>query len=51
MQLAAGEKNNQGLVIDSAGKLPDGKTFSTPAQRRIFSLTEKLILLEISPRD
>ena len=26
------EKNNQGLVIDSAGKLPDGKTFSTPAQ-------------------
>ena len=26
------EKNNQGLVIDSAGKLPNGKTFSTPAQ-------------------
>ena len=26
------EKNDQGLAIDSAGKLPDGKEFSTPAE-------------------
>ena len=26
------EKNDQGLAIDSAGKLPDGKKFSTPAE-------------------
>lgn len=35
------EKNDQGLAIDSAGKLPDGKEFSTPAElKRLLAKRE-----------
>ena len=35
------EKNDEGLTIDSAGKLPDGKAFSTPAElKRLLAKRE-----------
>ena len=35
------EKNDEGLTIDSAGKLPDGKKFSTPAElKRLLAKRE-----------
>ena len=35
------EKNDEGLIIDSAGKLPDGKKFSTPAElKRLLAKRE-----------
>jgi len=45
------EKNDQGLAIDSAGKLPDGKEFSTPAElKRLLAKREADLARNLTER-
>jgi len=45
------EKNDQGLAIDSAGKLPDGKEFSTPAElKRLLAKRETDLARNLTER-
>ena len=45
------EKNDQGLAIDSAGKLPDGKEFSTPAElKRLLAKREADLARNVTER-
>ena len=45
------EKNDQGLAIDSAGKLPDGKEFSTPAElKRLLAKREADLARNLTAR-
>ena len=45
------EKNDQGLAIDSAGKLPDGKEFSTPAElKRLLTKREADLARNLTER-
>ena len=45
------EKNDQGLAIDSAGKLPNGKEFSTPAElKRLLAKREADLARNLTKR-
>ena len=45
------EKNDQDLAIDSAGKLPDGKEFSTPAElKRLLAKREADLARNVTER-
>ena len=45
------EKNDEGLTIDSAGKLPDGKEFSTPAElKRLLAKREADLARNLTER-
>jgi len=45
------EKNVEGLAINSAGKLPDGKTFSTPAElKRLLAKREADLARNLTER-
>ena len=45
------DKNNEGLPIDSAGQLPDGKKFSTPAElKRLLAQREADLARNLTER-